>query len=524
MIHSSAKSSLLLLLLLTWAPSGWTLPPPFPGGAPDSTAAADAANQRLLYTIKWERLQRALREDGAAGTEVAMPEDMAALLAEAEEAAAAGDYLLALICLEEVVQYHDSRPATAEPLGSTTSDWRFELLSGHDLWQQRFAISLTDQDSVIRESRGNPYVGVRGSFSGRDGRGSILRASGEGKMGGEYLFGSAHGYYEAPVGSHFALTIQDRLEATHYNEEESLRYWHNQFRTRLSWNWFAGHTLAAEQERLWRQYLKPGDLFTDHTQQQWSVRMQGLWPALLRYEARYDRRDRTYPGSSAQDYQEDLLSLSWLPSGLHTLFFKGWLQSRVRRYAAGYIDSLFTNDFNEWYAQGTLSWNPSPAWLLEVAANWNDRAYAWQSTSSPSFQDLLLEPSAQYMLNGHISLKAGYRYHRRLYASEDDGSSSAAVEDYYAHAPVLGVDIIWNDLLLNFQEIYELRRYPNAPQGESTFYADHDIHSLLLFISWSLSAHWSVNVMAHIDQDMARNEQGSDARSNILNAELSYRF
>lgn len=523
MIHSRPKSSLLLLLLLTWAPSIWTAPAPFTGSGPDSTIAPETADHRLLYTIKRDRLQRALREKSAAGLDGVMPEDMAALLSEAEEAAAAGDYLLALICLEEVVNFYDSLPAADDARRITASDWRFELLSGHDLWQQRFAISLTDQDSVIRESRGNPYVGVRGSFSGRDGRGSILRASGEGKIGGEYLFGSAHGYYEAPVGRHLALTIQDRLEATHYNEEESLRYWHNQFRTRLSWNWFAGHTLAAEQERLWRQYLKPGDLFADHNQQQWSVRMQGLVPALLRYEARYDRRDRAYPGNRAQDYQEDLLSLSWLPAGLHTFFFKGWLQSRARRYGAGYIDSLFTNDFNEWYAQGTLSWNPSPAWLLEVAANWNDRTYAWESTSSPSFQDVLLEPSVQYMINGHISLKAGYRYHRRQHASEDDGSS-VAVEDYYAHAPVLGLDITWKDFLLNLQEIYELRRYPNAPQGESTFYADHDIHSLLLFISWNLSAHWSVNVMAHIDQDLARNEQGSDARSNILNAELAYRF
>ncbi len=489
------------------------------------TSSTDKGEEILLYAIKWSQLQRLRQDAEAAVPPLHLPEDMTALIGEAASSAANGEHMLALIYLDQVLTYYGEilQPRTDARVSS--GEWQVEMISGSDLWQQQFAISLADQDSTIRESQGNPYIGVRGAFSGKDARGAILRAGGEGKYGEEYLFGSLNAYFEAPLGRAFSLAVQDRLENTYYREDDNLRYWNNQFRGRLSWNWHNGHSIQIEEEGIWRRYRQPGALFTNYAQQQWSLRLQGAWPSLIRYEARFDRRMREYPESSLQDYQEDLFTLSWLPVGLYKLSIRGWLQSRVRRYQAEYVDSLFTNDFGEWFGQAALTWTPHEEWALELAATWNDRSYAMPAAATPSYQDIIIEPAGHFYINGHFAIKAGYRFRSRLHSAQEAASAeSITVEDYYAHAPVLGMDLNWSSLLINLQEVYEIRRYPNAPAGEYTFYADHDIHSLLLFIAWNLSAHWSANLMANIDQDLARNDQGSDARSNILNLELVYKF
>jgi hypothetical protein len=129
------------------------------------------------------------------------------------------------------------------------------------------------------------------------------------------------------------------------------------------------------------------------------------------------------------------------------------------------------------------------------------------------------------MLNGHYTLKAGYRFRRKHHTSSDaEVQASVAMENYRAHAPVAGIEIIWGSLLLNLYDVYEFRRYPETTATEYPLYSDRDTHSLFFYMTWSVSSRWSFNAMANMDQDLARNEQGSDARSNILNFELLYKF
>ncbi len=479
-----------------------------------------SAEDEMIFQIKWARLER-LRD----GQNDALPLDIAQAIQDADSAALGDDYVVAAAYIDLALEFLEQRAFTATPPQKASHVWALEAIAGTDLWQQKYSISLSDQDSAIYESQGNPYTGLRLIYRGTDQRGAILHAQTEGRYGHEYGSGNAELKFEAPIGAKVSLQVADRLESIHYQREKSLRYWNNQFLGRLNWHPLRPLTIALEREEQARRYRYPSIFFNSYHQSQTSLRLGGEWRDVLRSEIRFDRRQRDYRETPEQAYSENILTLFWYPIGLRAWSLRGMVQSRNRRYGSGFIDSLLTNDFQEWYIQSLLSIGSTSALSLQLNTSWNTKSHVHPDQATPDYLDLIIEPTLHYMLNGHYTVKAGYRFRQKQHHSADIAvSESVAMENFQAHAPVVGFEMIWGPVLMNLYDVYEIRTYAGTLPAEYTLYSDRDIHSLFLYFTWTISGRWTFSAMVNMDQDLARNEQGSDARSNIFNFELLYKF
>lgn len=518
-LHVFPSEWIVRLFLVLWLTTLSLLPGTAHAAITD-TLSLPADDEEMIFQIKWARLQR-LR----AGQTDTLPLDITQAIHDADSAALGDDYVVAVAYLDLALEFLEQHAFTATPPYKASHIWGLEAIAGTDLWQQKYSISLVDQDSAIYENQGNPYTGLRLTYRGTDHRGAILRMQTEGKYGHEYGSGTAELGFEAPIGAKVSVQVADRLEGTHYQREKSLRYWNNQFLGRLNWHPLRPLTIALEREEQGRRYLYPSTFFTSYHQSQTSLRAGGEWRDVLRSEIRFDRRQRDYRETPEQAYSENILTLFWYPLGLRAWSLRGMVQSRNRNYGSGFIDSLLTNDFQEWYVQSLFSIGSTSALSLQLSTSWNKKSYVHPDQATPDYLDLIIEPTLHYMLNGHYTLKAGYRFRQKEHQSADiDGSESVGMENFQAHAPVVGFEMICGTVLVNLYDVYEIRQYAGTLPAEYTLYSDRDIHSLFFYLAWTISGRWTFNAMINLDQDLARNEQGSDARSNILNFELLYKF
>ncbi len=491
----------------------------------DDSLLASRDEDMILYQVKWARLGRLQQEMLVQDERTPLAVDILQAIQEADSVAQSGDFILATAYLDIALHYLEQKSIAADREIKPLHLWQMETIAGSDLWQQKYSISLVDQDSAIYESQGNPYLGMRLTYRGRDARGAVLHALGEVKYGHAWGTGAADLGYEAPIGARLSLRVTNRLEGTHYQRARSLRYWNNQFRGHFTWHPATWAAISVEQEAQSRRYLHPSTFFTSYRQNQSTLRLQGEWPHALRSEVRFDHRRRHYREIPQQNFSENLATLYWYPTGFRAWSLRGTVQSRHRAYHSGFIDSLLTNDFHEFYAQSMLTVGGTAALSLQLSASWNRKNYLQPDQSTPDYHDIIVEPTLNYMLNGHYTLKAGYRFRQKKHhAAVAASNESVAMEDFYAHAPVAGFEMSFGTLLVNIYDVYEIRRYTDASPAGFTLYSDRNTHSLFVYLACSLSAHWSLNAMINIDQDLARNEQGSDARSNILNFELLYKF
>ncbi len=516
--HRKMYSSILTLLLLFSIIHAQTMP--------DSSLTNDNTDEQLLFRVKWSLLQSMVPglDEGSVHAP-RLPDDIRQLLEEAREYARQNQYDLAIGYLDVVLNYLPE--IFLKPEGKTTkppkTDFTTQLFCGSDLWQQKFSVSVSDQDSTIFEDQNNPFIGVRLAVDAHRGLLKNTRMSLEAKYSREYLYGYHQLSHRSRPSERWSASLENRLEGTRYIHEKQLRYWHNRTRVIMIYSLNHKMTISLEDELQVRDYAYNTSLFSSYWQNQATMNLSADF--ISKTDFRYDFRLRRYPQQSAQNYYEQLITLNLWPNYLKKNQFDSYSQVRWREYEMGMVDSLLTDPFIEFYHETNARLAIYHALNLQLGASVNWRRYRIYAEALPNYRDLYADAALEYLLASFGRVKLGYRYRNKYhYFSQPQAQATAGIEDFNAHAPTIELDIFHGRFFLNISNVYEIRRYPASPDGALSLYADRDVNTLFLLLSWSFSSRWEINLMANIDNDMARNPYSSDSRSNIVNFELLFKL
>jgi hypothetical protein len=505
----------LICLLLVSPPAGQEI-------GKDSTGLAANYHAGVLYQIKWTRVQRLVTS--CSSQEKPLPADLQQTLLEAQGWADQSNYELAIPFIDQVLLFLEETAPLSEPVRQKTASVTTQIMSGFDLWQQRFSITISDQDSVIFEDEGNPYIGIRLTWAADGALQMKSRACLEAKHSHEYASGYSEWFRQFELNRRISLFLDHRLEGLYYYREQNFRYGHDRAHASLACK-MGRSTLALDEEWQWRKYVKENDLFASFWQNQSALRWWCELPVLSRTELRYDWRLRQYPIQSRQNYLENALSLIIWPDVQKRLQFSTFSQYKERRYSFSFIDSLLTNPYHDFYHESSLKIRTVKNLFLLMETSFDSRAFNYFSEAMPNYRDYALEAGFSCTISTFGTVKTGYRFRRREHSFAPGlNQQTAKLEDFYAHAPVVQLDMVYGRLLFNISEIFEMRRYPHAPESALSIYANRNVNTLLLLLSWAPSSRWEINVLGNIDDDQARNPQEADSRSNILNFELLFKY
>ena len=241
-----------------------------------------------------------------------------------------------------------------------------------------------------------------------------------------------------------------------------------------------------------------------------------------------EHRYINYGYEELRNYNELVYGLNVWPDFSGQFSLGSRIRNRSREYQYGYIDSLYTNNFNEFYGYVDVRYQFKNRMEIECEFELEKRNYGYLSTSMPNYTDYNIEPSFAFGIGSYLTIKTGYRFRSKRHHLNTTEDSSAQIEDFFSHGPVFTCDIyLAGGFLVSVSNSYLQRRYPHYSSYDYSglsLYSNRDIHSLFFYLVWSITGNWEVNVMSMLDYDRDKSLDNGDTNSNLLNFNLSYKF
>ena len=484
-------------------------------------------NNQALYQIKLSRLKRLVEQD-TEKNRLVYSSDLLQLINDAQEFSDLGDNELAIEFLESAFSFfhiEDTKNETTAGLKTPSNFlWTFQAISGSELWQQRFGITFGQTDSVIYESQGNPFIGIRVNMDYQKSNKQQTQLELEAKSSTDYNSVSLlldHNNQHGLV----RLFVDNYFDASIYKRDKNLSYFEN----RLDLGMVLGLTnfgVIFRDELQWRSYSQESDYFFSYTQNRIEPRLFFNLPKVGRLELLFSQRKRDHSDADERNYSETWSGLDFWSRGRFNVNSR--LYNRSRNYDMAFVDSLYNNNFKEIYFESDFRFAINRQIGLRFEGQYERKNYVEFSTITPHYRDYTIGPSFEINPGFRFHVRVGYQYRKREHYFDDYSQASPAYEDFYNHGPILGLDILgFNGFMASISNSYKMHRFPSSFSQDNTslsLYSDRNINSIFFFISWDLSPQWYLNVMAHFDYDKYQNNDQADSQTNLLNFELSYKF
>ena len=534
---------------------------------PDSLryGAADSSllewSTRSEYEILRLRAQRWLTKNPQKSA--AVFHNVTELLQEAEALALAQDYATAQLLLETALDLTaaaatpalSSSPVPGKDFRSLESQTSFapmpprwqtqrEILAGMDFSRLEYALGTPGLEEIFADistrsvrNSGNPFAGFRFQLARTRVSPNDLRLQALYKTSRDYDSGTLELAARRALGTEAALQFENDFEATAYRLETDLRYWQNASLLRAAVNMGRNFRVEVEDDLRLRRY-RDENLYSPNFLQS-EIGLGAAYSAGLatRLYARYDYGVRAHARFPVNDYTEHRFeaSLAQNASQSSAVFVQNvW---RARQYPQGIPDSTFQNSYQEEFLRADLRSGLSARTALRVTGDLTLRRYQTPSGLTPDFFNAKINPQLECKFWNDWQISGGYLFLLQAHGtreSQNTPSNAAATwnsgfyEDYYTHGFTLGLE--WfstRGVLLSLSHTYEVRTYPHDPLKDSlipSLYSDYNNHSLLLFLSWKLSSHWQMNIVANYDNQTSRTETGDDLRNTLFAVEAGYSF
>jgi hypothetical protein len=480
-----------------------------------------------LYQIKLSRLKRLVEKDTGQNN-LEYTSDLIQLLKDAQNFFNMGEYELAIDFLESafsLLQMANSENRNM-PNAKTLSNfqWTFQAISGSELWQQRFGISLGQSDSVIYESQGNPFIGLRAILDHQKGSQQQTQLELEAKTSTDYNSTNLVLNHKNQHGL-FRFFVDNYFDASIYKRDKDLSYLEN----RLDLGFICGSNnlgIILRDELQWRSYSNESDYFFSYTQNRIEPKIFINFSQIGRFELLYSQRSRDHSDADERNYTETWSGLDFWSRGRFNV--KSQLYNRSRNYNLAFSDSLFNNNFKEIYFESDVRYVINRRVSFRLDGHLERKKYQEFFEITPHYRDYTIEPSVELNPGLRFHVRLGYQYRKREHYFDDNSQANPDYENFYNYGPILGLDIFaFNGFMASISNSFEMRRFPNSFSQDNSslsLYSDRNINSIFFFISWDLSPQWYLNVMAHFDYDKYQNYDDADSQTNLFNFELSYKF
>ncbi|MFQ5648678.1 MAG: hypothetical protein ACE5IY_01940 [bacterium] len=518
------------------------------------TVSEDLWSEETDYRINLIRLRRYVKGNKETLTDPLLKREIVRLLKEADNFAKAGDYYAANLWMEAIWDLLLSETDTLDPLdgfseaaskdeemtassGAARFQWRKEIITGIDLWRQRFNFTVFEADSTFLEGEGNPFTGLRLNFDYATGRRNVLQGMTFFKYSRDYLLGEATLRYAGDLSSRSRLKVENRFEGTAVYRDFDLKYIQNQ--SYLSFNHsFGPLSIELQEEFLLRRYARIDSSYPNYFNNTLGGFARVSPGARSLFSLGYRNVQRNHPEFDINNYREHRLEASWSQSLGRWFNYSLENEFRVRDYQNVPVDHFF-QDFWENYFLGEMEIGFGPKMGMKLEGSFIKREYQFHTVNSlPDDFYWEIEPEVYLKIADNWKVGVGVHYGRqthepfpaaaRLTAVDVASVVSVSFENYREYGPVVTVDFFEiNGILFSLRESFLLRRYPDTPTGninQFNLYSDRNTNSLLLFLTWPLSKHWQLNVLANMDDDRSQKDNSGDSQNTLVDIEISYSF
>ncbi|MGH7495189.1 MAG: hypothetical protein ACREOO_22695 [bacterium] len=488
--------------------------------------------------------------------------NVTALLQEAEGLAQSHDYVTAQLLLETALDLIETVSSSAADSPARSADsphsrpnaspariparWHSqqEALLGVDLSQLEYVLGSPALDEIFADistrsvrSAGNPFAGFRFQLLRTPNTPADLRLLAMLKTSRDYDSGTLELYARHALGPQAFLHFENDFEATAYRLETDLRYWQNAGLLRMGVSLSRNFRVEMEDELGVRRY-RDENLYSPNYWQN-EIGLSAAYDAgpATRLQARYDYGVRMHASFPLNDYVEHRFDASIAQHNSQNSSVLVQNLWRTRDYPSGIPDSTFQNSYQEEFLRADLRFGLSELLALRVEGDLTLRQYKTANSLTPDFFNARINPQLEHRIGNEWQVSGGYVFLLQVHGTrEQQGTASASTavlnggfyEDYYANGFTLGLE--WyssQGVLLSVNHTYEVRTYPHDPLKDAllpSLYSDYNNHSLLLFLSWKLSAHWQMSAVANYDNQTSRTETGDDLRNTLFSVEVGYGF
>ncbi len=521
-------------------------------------------SDETYYSIEMLRLQRWIKENTHVFSDPILLKEVARLKKEAENFAENNDFTMAVFWLDIIwglLQPEDKIYLDNDGSESGLTDdminnmdntpskkfnWTKELSTGVDLWNLKFQMAsfpgdTTTLEDIGNEGSGNPYSGLRLSFSYNTNSQKYIQAYTSLKYSRDYLSGEAELRIVNPIANDVIGIFENRIEGNSFYRDNDLKYVQNLSSIELNMRRIGPLRLDVKDEFLLRRYADESSTYPNYLNNSLSGYAKldiGLGSMI---STGFRNIQRIHSQFDINDYQENRIDASWFQSVGKNVRFSFENELRFRNYTNVPFDTTF-QDYWENYFRGDIHFPFTSSFGTEIQGSFTKRDYKFTSIKSfPDYTIWEIEPEFYVNLDLEWRISLGFHYseqsHQKFNPSiaavpdvvqVNDANQSILFEDYYTVGPTLSIEFFnIKGMMFSLRESFKLQRYPNIQtQNIPSFnlYSDRNINSILLFFTWNISSRWRFTALANMDDDRSRKDDSSDSQNTILGLELNYLF
>lgn len=518
------------------------------------TNSEESWDDETYYQVQLLRLQRWLREEAQDFSDPVVLQEIVRLKKEAEQFAVQQDYESATIWLETIWQLieqsPDSIPAEDEidadyleslDSGEILNDsnnftWSKQIVTGVDFWRQQLELAFLETDSTFDEGNGNPYTGIRFNFDYTSNYKNSVQGAAFLKYSRDYLSGEATFRLVKPLLANSSWQFENRFEGTSFYRDSNLRYLQNNSTLGFEFSKLGPFALEFEDDFILRHYAKEDSIYPNYFDNTVGGTVKFGLASTSFVGVGYQNILRFHPTFAENDYDENRIDFNYFQDlgGGSSLSLEN--QLKFRSYLHIPLDPSFQFDYKEEYLRMTLRAALASSFGTVIKGSFTNRNYELVNTTIPDYLLWEVEPEIYFNVNPEWKISLGI-YYSQLNNDKNFGAiatdvvsivQSISFEDYRTFGPTFTVELFKiNGLMLSVRDSFLMERHPNARVSDIdrfNLYSDRNINSVLLFLNWTVSRQWELNILGNLDNDHSLKDNFGNTQNTIVSFEVTYSF
>jgi len=456
----------------------------------------------------------------------------------ADEAGKSGDYLLALIYLDEIISMIQENLIEIEsfeskqnlPLTTTESESIFEteVLTGMDFSKQEYHLTFSVEDSAYIETINNPYGGLKFRWNQYSLNDFDFELGGMFKLSRDYNLWQLNTRFEKSNIFGFNIQLNQQGEGMNYSRYFPIKYWQSLSNFEIEKRLNKYFTFQFDDEFQYRNYDEESEIFSSYwrNEYQFLFRTSNFWNSRFIVSYQNDqRRQKTY---NLYDYDDKKLNVHHYFNPSWRTSFSGWYQFKQMKYPQFVTDTSYVADYNQHYLSFNAKQNIQERVALRLFAESYNRDYPENAIYWPDYRYLRAEPGLRIEISEKLTFGVDYLFELKKYNKNENQVGWFLNEDFNGEGIILSVDFFdFKNLLLSFSHTFRLNSYPNAP--ESTFpglslFTDRKQNSTMLFLSYQVFSALEISLILQHDLDKDQEIQNNDSRSSIFTCDFIWKL
>ena len=484
--------------------------------------------QNLNIEIRWAEF--ALYENFA---------DLIELRQFSKDAVEKGDYELALIYLDEIIELTDEQSSDStiqyqlaaldESFEFSKDNFTTEIVFGMDFSEQEYNLTFGLSDSTFIDSQNNPYSGFRLRWASYQANNFKVELDGLMKVSRDYTAWQAQSQFTKNFITGFEIHFGQVFDGLSYKRSFPIEYWQSSSNLILEKRFGDDLALSIGDEFQYRSYENESESFPTFQKNEFQtvLRASDFLNSRLTIDFTIDQRiQKTF---QLYDYVDRRFSIQHsFNSSLNTSFL-GWYQFRDMKYTQVNSDSSFLTDFRQHFITLNVSQSLIRSVSLKLSGEVILRDHPETYLYTPDFTYLRFEPGFLFDLSNQLNLGINYILESKEYKKNEVQQSNLLIsQNKLSQGLLLSLDFFnYKNLLCSLSHTFMFNSYPDAgdePIPGFSLYTNRSQNSTLLYLSYQVIDPLEITLVMQYDLDKDREIKHNDSRSSIFSLDINWKF